>query len=226
MQLYWEIQDQTCLYCRCRRMYENTIGKSTTTVSWGSHRCKKGIHSLSHYILVHKFVQMLQASKNGCKGSSGYRMGQLGENSGMAADKKSDTRKRWSLKQWVRVAKFILRHWWIFVNDNSHHDHHNSCLSTVPPVTFTSGSAAAGIGPLGHLRRHARAWRKDLSIEAGSRVSRIALAERSATHLLGTGKFKRRDPMSPLSQKSFEMVIVFLLAVSQLFLVTRLFVSW
>ena len=30
---YWETQDQICLYCRCRRTYENTIGRCTTKVS-------------------------------------------------------------------------------------------------------------------------------------------------------------------------------------------------
>ena len=33
----------------------------------------------------------------------------------MAADKKSKTKKRWSMKQGKRVEKFILRHWWISV---------------------------------------------------------------------------------------------------------------
>ena len=33
-----EKQDQICLYCRCRRIFENTIGRSTAQVSWRSHR--------------------------------------------------------------------------------------------------------------------------------------------------------------------------------------------
>ena len=47
------------------------------------HIAAKGINSLSHYNLVHKFVPMLQAR---CKGSSGKRMGKTSENTGMAAD--------------------------------------------------------------------------------------------------------------------------------------------
>ena len=40
-QQYCETQDQICLYCRCRRIYENTFGRNTATVSWTSHRCKR-----------------------------------------------------------------------------------------------------------------------------------------------------------------------------------------
>ena len=47
----------------------------------------KGTNSTTHYSLVHKFIRVPQALKNSsCKGSSGERMGQTGENSGMAAD--------------------------------------------------------------------------------------------------------------------------------------------
>ena len=50
-----ETQDQICLYCRCRRIYQNTIGRCAAQESRRSHLCKKGIHSLGHYNLVHKF---------------------------------------------------------------------------------------------------------------------------------------------------------------------------
>ena len=50
------------------------------------HIAAKGINSLSHYNLVHKFIPMPQAlKKTGCKGSSG-EMGNTGENTGMAVD--------------------------------------------------------------------------------------------------------------------------------------------
>ena len=42
-------------------------------------------------------------------------MGKTRENTGMAADKKSETMKRWSMKQGIKVEKFIFRHRWIFV---------------------------------------------------------------------------------------------------------------
>ena len=54
-------QNQTCLYCRCGWIFENTIGRGTAQVSWRSHRCKR--ISLSHYNLVHKFIPMPQALK-------------------------------------------------------------------------------------------------------------------------------------------------------------------
>ena len=45
------------------------------------------MNSLNHYNLVHKFIPMLPTIKNTrCKGSSGQRMGETGENPGMAAD--------------------------------------------------------------------------------------------------------------------------------------------
>ena len=40
---HWGKQDQTCLCCRCRRIYENTIGKCAAQVSRRSHRCKRNI---------------------------------------------------------------------------------------------------------------------------------------------------------------------------------------
>ena len=58
------------------------------------HRCHedhiaaKGINSLRHYNLVHKFIPMPQAFKNTrCKGSSGKRMGKTWRNSGMKSQK-------------------------------------------------------------------------------------------------------------------------------------------
>ena len=38
---YWETQDQICLYCRCRRIYENTIRRCAAKVSRRSHLCKR-----------------------------------------------------------------------------------------------------------------------------------------------------------------------------------------
>ena len=62
---YWETQDQTCLYCRCRRIYENTIGRCAPLVSRRSHLCKRN-----------KFIEPLQfGNKNtGCEGGSGQIM--------------------------------------------------------------------------------------------------------------------------------------------------------
>ena len=36
-----KMQDQICLYCRCRRNYEDTIGRCTAQVSRRSHLCKR-----------------------------------------------------------------------------------------------------------------------------------------------------------------------------------------
>ena len=58
------------------------------------HIAGRGMNSLSHYNLVHKFIPMPQALKNTrCEGCSGERMGKIGKDTGMAADK-SQKRKR------------------------------------------------------------------------------------------------------------------------------------
>ena len=47
----------------------------------------KGVNSLSHCNLVHKFIPKPQSIQNtGCQGSSGQIMRKIGGNSGMAAD--------------------------------------------------------------------------------------------------------------------------------------------
>ena len=50
------------------------------------HISAKIITSLSHYILVHKFVPMPQAFKNPDVKAAVENMGKIGENTGMAAD--------------------------------------------------------------------------------------------------------------------------------------------
>ena len=52
------------------------------------HIAAKGINSLSHYNLAHKFIPMPQALKKipDAKASVEKRMGKMGENFGMAAD--------------------------------------------------------------------------------------------------------------------------------------------
>ena len=51
------------------------------------HIAARGRNSLSHYNLVHKLIPMPQALKNTrCEGCSGKRMGNIGENTGIADD--------------------------------------------------------------------------------------------------------------------------------------------
>ena len=40
LQQYLETQDEICLYCRCRRIWEDKIGRCAALVSRRSHRCK------------------------------------------------------------------------------------------------------------------------------------------------------------------------------------------
>ena len=73
------------------------------------HISAKGINSLSRYNLVHKFVVMPQASKKPDAKAAAvekYRHGSW---------RKSETKKKLSMKQGIKAEKFILRHWWISV---------------------------------------------------------------------------------------------------------------
>ena len=50
-----EKQDKTCLYCRCRRVHENSM-EGVPCRYHEDHIAAKGMNSLSHYNLVHKFI--------------------------------------------------------------------------------------------------------------------------------------------------------------------------
>ena len=68
---FWETQDQICLYCRCRRIYENTIGKGTAKVSWRSHRCKRNRLTESLQFGTQVYSDASSIKNIGCEGSSG-----------------------------------------------------------------------------------------------------------------------------------------------------------
>ena len=90
---------------RCRRIYEKTIGRCAAQVSRSSQRCKRN-----------KFTELIQFGINSrCKGGSGGKMANIRENPGICSWRKSETRKRWSMKQGIREEKFILHHWRICV---------------------------------------------------------------------------------------------------------------
>ena len=83
-----ETQDQICLYCRCRRIYEDKIGRCAAQVSRRSHCCKKN-----------KFIE--PAAKTAVdkewENLRKYRHGSW---------QKSETKKRWPKKQGIRAEKF------------------------------------------------------------------------------------------------------------------------
>ena len=82
------------------------------------HISRKRNNSLNHYYKLGTQVYSNGSSieNSGCEGSSGKRVGKIGEKTGMAADKsQKHKKKRWSKKQGIREEKFISRHWWISV---------------------------------------------------------------------------------------------------------------
>ena len=68
------------------------------------HIAGKGNNSLQHYNLVHKFIPMPQAMKNSCsKGSSGQGMEKKRRKIRRGTWRKSEVKKRWSMKQGRRA---------------------------------------------------------------------------------------------------------------------------
>ena len=73
------------------------------------HIAAEGRNSPSHYNLAHKFIPMLKHKNTGCDGCSGKRMGEIGKDTGMAADE-SQKHKEVIDDARNESKKFILRH--------------------------------------------------------------------------------------------------------------------
>ena len=80
------------------------------------HIAGKGDNSLKHCNLVHKFIPMHQPLKNSSsKKQQWTKNGKNWRNFRRGTWRKSEVRKRWSMKQGRRAQKFILPHWWTYV---------------------------------------------------------------------------------------------------------------
>ena len=80
------------------------------------HFAAKAINSLSHYNLVHNFIPLPQAFKNtNMQRLQWKKKVKNWRKYGHDSWRKSETKKRWSMKKGMKEEKFILRHWWIFV---------------------------------------------------------------------------------------------------------------
>ena len=64
---YWETQDHIGLYCRWRRIYENTIGRCATLVSRRSHCCKRNEFIQALQFGTQIYANASSIKKNGCK---------------------------------------------------------------------------------------------------------------------------------------------------------------
>ena len=67
-------QDQICLYCRCRRNYEDTIGRCTAQVSRRSHLCKRNKFTTPVQFDAQVYSDASSIKNSGCEGSSGKIM--------------------------------------------------------------------------------------------------------------------------------------------------------
>ena len=104
------------------------------------HIAGKGVNSLSHYNLVHKFISYAWSHENNrCKGSIGERMGKL-EKHRHGSWRKSKTKVRWSLKQGIRDTLFILRRLWIL--ESKHQKYKGRVVLRGDIVKDDSGSCA------------------------------------------------------------------------------------
>ena len=76
----------------------------------------RGDNSLQHFNLVHKFIPVPQAMRNIQQQRQQWtRNGKNWRKFRRGTWRKSEVRKRWSMKQGRRSQKFILPHWWTSV---------------------------------------------------------------------------------------------------------------
>ena len=108
----WEKQDHMCLYYRCRRIYEDNIGRCAAQVSRRSHCCKRNtfIEPLQFGTWVYSNASSIENSR--CASSSGKIMEKLEKKPAWQLTKVRN-KKRWSKKQGIKAEKFISCHWWI-----------------------------------------------------------------------------------------------------------------
>ena len=107
-------QDKICLCCWCRRKHETKV-EGAVHKYHQDHITEKGKNSLTHYSLVLKFIPMPQAVKILDAKPAVVKEWDNWRKSLHGRWRKSETRKRWSMKQGIREETFISRHWWIFV---------------------------------------------------------------------------------------------------------------
>ena len=112
--LMWLKQNlRVCIFeaCECTRL---RMGESLPT-HHEDQIAGKGKNSLQHYNLVHKFYSFASSHENSRSNSSiGQGMGKIGELRCWIW-RKSEVRKRWSMKQGQMAQKFISPHRWTSV---------------------------------------------------------------------------------------------------------------
>ena len=79
------------------------------------HIAGKGKNSLQHYNLVHKFIPVPQAMKIPAAKAAVDKEWEILDKIPRGTWRKSEVKKRWSMKQGRRAQKFILPHWWTSV---------------------------------------------------------------------------------------------------------------
>ena len=106
---YWRKQDQLCLYCRCRRNYEDTIGRCAAQVSRRSHLCKRNKFTEPLQFGTQVYSDASSIENSGCEGSSAKRMGKLEKIPAWQLTKVRN-KKEVIDEQGMKGEKFILRH--------------------------------------------------------------------------------------------------------------------
>ena len=79
------------------------------------HITAKGMNSMTHCSLVNKFIPMPHQWKYRMPRQQWRKNGENCRKFRHGSWRKSETRKKCSMKQRLRAEKFILRHWWISV---------------------------------------------------------------------------------------------------------------
>ena len=105
-QQYGQTPDTICLHCWCRGKYETKARRSSTQTSPRSYHWKRDefCDSVQSSAQIHSYASSSENSD--AKAAVVIWHGSW---------RKSETRKRWSMKQGIREEKFISRYWWISV---------------------------------------------------------------------------------------------------------------
>ena len=101
---FWKLMNpQECVWETRHRQITKTILQ------------EKVKNSLQHYNLVRKFIPMPQAWKIPDARAAVEKSVKIVEKYRHGSWQKSETKKKWSMKQGMKGEKFMVRHWWISV---------------------------------------------------------------------------------------------------------------
>ena len=110
-----EIKPKLACISGSQWFHKIAYGRISTKVSWWPCCRKNGDTSLQHFNVVRQFILRPQAMKILAAKAAVDKEWENWRNFRRGTWRKSEVRKRWSMKQGRRAQKFILPHWWTSV---------------------------------------------------------------------------------------------------------------